>query len=132
MTDPPQDPSEYHFGPVEAEGARLCIRAAELCAAGRAYADIATELGLDSPLEAKRCAEVGFSLAPGEDLRMRRTALAADNGGDFARARKCLQAAELRAQGTSWQDIQRELELDDVMRAKKLADLGWLICKLVS
>ena len=69
MTDPPQDPSEYHFGPVEAEGARLCIRAAQLRAEGRPYEAIAVELGFESRVHAKKCAEVGFSLAPGEDLQ---------------------------------------------------------------
>lgn len=41
-------------------------------ARSRSYKDIAAELGLNSPLEAKKCAEVGWGLAPGEDLRASR------------------------------------------------------------
>lgn len=62
----------WKIGPVGEERARLCIRAAELRARAVPYADIARELGLNSPLDAKKCAEVGYGLAPGEDLRMAR------------------------------------------------------------
>jgi len=51
---------------------RLCIRAAELRAKSWTYAKIADELGLDTPMAAKKCAETGYGLAPGEDLRMAR------------------------------------------------------------
>lgn len=78
MTDPPKEPSEYNFGPVEADGARLCIRAAQLRAQGRPYEAIAAELGLESPVHAKKCAEVGFSLAPGEDLQTWRRLVAGE------------------------------------------------------
>jgi hypothetical protein len=47
------------------ELARLCIRATLLRAEALSYADIAAELGLGSPQEAKKCAEVGFGLSLG-------------------------------------------------------------------
>jgi hypothetical protein len=47
----------------------LCIRAAEMRSKGRTYVMIAEALGMDSPVTAKRCAEVGYGLAPGDDLR---------------------------------------------------------------
>ena len=62
----------WKIGPVGEERARICIRAAELRARSVSYRDIAKELGLDSPLAAKKCAETGYGLAPGEDLRMAR------------------------------------------------------------
>jgi hypothetical protein len=62
----------WKIGPVGEERARICIRAAELRARAVPYKDIAAELGLDSPLAAKKCAETGYGLAPGEDLRMAR------------------------------------------------------------
>ena len=62
----------WKIGPVGEERARICIRAAELRARAVPYGEIARELGLDSPLAAKKCAEVGYGLAPGEDLRMAR------------------------------------------------------------
>ena len=62
----------WKIGPVGEERARICIRAAELRARSVSYRDIAAELGLDSPLAAKKCAETGYGLAPGEDLRMAR------------------------------------------------------------
>jgi hypothetical protein len=58
--------------PSAEERVRLCIRAAELRARSVSYKDIAAELGLESPLAAKKCAETGYGLAPGEDLRMAR------------------------------------------------------------
>ena len=48
----------------------------------------------------------------------------------FARARKCLRAAELRAQGVGWHDIQRELEIDHPVKAKQFAERGHLILRL--
>ena len=62
----------WKVGPVAEERARVCIRAAELRARSATWKAIADELGLDSPMAAKKCAEVGFGLAPGEDLRMAR------------------------------------------------------------
>jgi hypothetical protein len=58
--------------PSAEERVRLCIRAAELRARSMSYKDIQAELGLESALAAKKCAEVGYGLAPGEDLRMAR------------------------------------------------------------
>jgi hypothetical protein len=57
---------------MQADRARLCIRAAELRSKGQTYAMIAELLGLDGPMAAKRCAEVGYGLAPGDDLRVGR------------------------------------------------------------
>jgi hypothetical protein len=72
MTDPPQEPPEYRITVNDLERARLCLRAAQLRADGQPYSQIATDLSLDSPAAAKRCAEVGYSLGPSEDLRMLR------------------------------------------------------------
>jgi hypothetical protein len=58
--------------PSAEERVRICIRAAELRARAVSYKEIAAELGLESPLAAKKCAETGYGLAPGEDLRMAR------------------------------------------------------------
>jgi hypothetical protein len=63
--------------PEELERARLCVRAATMRAAAVPYADIARELGLESAMAAKRCAEVGFEMAPAEDLRVARERAAA-------------------------------------------------------
>jgi hypothetical protein len=68
VTDPPHDPPE------------LCIRAAQLRAQTRDYGRIAAELGLDSPDHARKCAQVGFSLVPQEDLATLRRALAREKG----------------------------------------------------
>lgn len=58
MTDPP----EWRLTVNAHERARICINAALRRAEGWSYGDIARELGLDSLLTAKKCAEVGFSL----------------------------------------------------------------------
>jgi len=68
----PMPSPAYRIGPVAMEKAQACIRAAEMRAKGMKWQDIMAELGLASPLEAKRCAEVGFGLAPGDDLAMAR------------------------------------------------------------
>jgi hypothetical protein len=54
---------------MQQDRVRLCIRAAEYRSKGQTYARIAELLGLDNPQVAKRCAEVGYGLAPGDDLR---------------------------------------------------------------
>ena len=62
----------WRMSPMAVEKAQTCIRAAEMRARAASFRDIAAELGLSSPAEAKKCAEVGYGLAPGEDLRMAR------------------------------------------------------------
>jgi hypothetical protein len=62
----------WQITPAAAEQAQACIKAADMAARGARYADIAAELGLASPLEAKKCVIRGYSLAPGEDYRMGR------------------------------------------------------------
>lgn len=54
------------------EKMRLCLRAADMKARGAPFARIADELGLDSPKDAARCAEKGYSLSPCEDHRTAR------------------------------------------------------------
>lgn len=62
----------WKMSPMSIEKAQTCIRAAELRARSMSFRDIAAELVLSSPAEAKKCAEAGYGLAPGEDLRMAR------------------------------------------------------------
>lgn len=66
---PIADKTPWRLARTQAERARLCIRAAELRSKGQTYAVIAEQLGMDSPAAAKKCAEVGYGLAPGDDLR---------------------------------------------------------------
>lgn len=66
---PIADKTPWRLPKNQAERARLCIRAAELRSKGQTYAKIAELLGMDSPAAAKKCAEVGYGLAPGDDLR---------------------------------------------------------------
>ena len=66
------------------ENARLCIRAAEMRARGMKWAPIAAELGLDMPMDAKRCAEAAYGLVPAEDLRTGRR-VAADELDELRR-----------------------------------------------
>ena len=66
---PIADKTPWRLPKNQAERARLCIRAAELRSKGQTYAKIAEQLGMDSPAVAKKCAEVGYGLAPGDDLR---------------------------------------------------------------
>ena len=54
---------------MQADRARLCIRAAEMRSKGQTYGKIAELLGIPDAVAAKRCAEVGYGLAPGDDLR---------------------------------------------------------------
>ncbi len=68
----PRTPSRkppWQIAPAAVEQAQTCIRAADMSARGASYAAIAAELGLSCALEAKKCAERGYGLAPGEDLR---------------------------------------------------------------
>ena len=69
---PPGRVPAWKISPMSLERAQTCIRAAELRARSASWKDIAAELGLDSPVEARKCADVGYGLAPGEDLRMAR------------------------------------------------------------
>ena len=69
---PPRPSPAWKISPMSIEKAQTCIRAAELRARSMSFRDIAAELVLSSPAEAKKCAEVGYGLAPGEDLRMAR------------------------------------------------------------
>ena len=62
----------WNIAPVALAKAQTCIRAAELRARSVSFKNIALELGLSSPLEAKKCAERGYGLAPGDDLRTAR------------------------------------------------------------
>lgn len=66
---PIADKTPWRLPAGQAERARLCIRAAEMRSKGKTYVMIAEALGMDSPVTAKRCAEVGYGLAPGDDLR---------------------------------------------------------------
>ena len=66
------DKTPWKLGKTSEDRARICIRAAEERTKGRKYDAIAELLGLDSPMTAKRCAEVGYGLAPGDDLRLGR------------------------------------------------------------
>lgn len=66
---PIADKTPWRLARTQADRARLCIRAAEMRSKGRTYAQIATALGMDTPIDAKKCAEVGYGLAPGDDLR---------------------------------------------------------------
>ena len=71
----PRTPSRkgpWQITPLASEQAQVCIRAADMAARGARFADIARELGLPSPMEAKKCVIKGYSLAPGEDYRMGR------------------------------------------------------------
>lgn len=74
---PVADPSPWRIGPAATERVRICIRAAELRAKSVGYVKIAELLGLENGQAAKKCAEAGFGLAPGEDLRMARRVSAA-------------------------------------------------------
>lgn len=69
---PPGKPNPYALSPLATEQAQVCIRAADMAARGARFADIAAELSLASPAEAKKCVLKGYSLAPGEDYRMGR------------------------------------------------------------
>lgn len=69
---PVADKAPWRLGKASEDRARLCIRAAELRTRGTRFDVIAAELGLDSAMTAKRCAEVGYGLAPGDDLRLGR------------------------------------------------------------
>lgn len=66
---PIADKTPWKLAKTAQDRARLCIRAAEMRAKGKTYAMIAETLGMDTPAAAKRCAEVGYGLAPGDDLR---------------------------------------------------------------
>lgn len=74
----PSKRNPWAIGPLAVEQVQICIRAADMCARGTSYATIAAELGLGSPLEAKKCAERGYGLAPGEDHRMARRKAASE------------------------------------------------------
>lgn len=64
--------SPWQIAPLAAEKVQVCIRAADMSARGMKYAAIAAELGLPSAIDARKCAERGYSLAPGEDYQMAR------------------------------------------------------------
>jgi len=66
---PIHDKTPWRIPKMQEDRARLCIRAAEMRSKGRTYVQIAEALGLDNAIAAKRCTEVGYGLAPGDDLR---------------------------------------------------------------
>lgn len=72
MPGTPARKNPWALTPLATEQAQVCIRAADLAARGQNFAAIAAELGLASPLEAKKCVIKGYSIAPGEDYRMGR------------------------------------------------------------
>lgn len=74
---PIADRTPWRIGPSATERARICIQAAEMRARSVPYNKIAERLGLENGQAAKKCAEAGFGLAPGEDLRMARRVSAA-------------------------------------------------------
>lgn len=69
---PIADKTPWRLAKTHQDRARLCIRAAEMRSKGGTYAHISEVLGMDSPQAAKKCAEVGYGLAPGDDLRVGR------------------------------------------------------------
>ena len=66
---PIADKTPWRLPKMQADRARLCIRAAEMRSKGQTYGKIAELLGIPDAVAAKRCAEVGYGLAPGDDLR---------------------------------------------------------------
>jgi hypothetical protein len=66
---PIDDKTPWRLAKTAADRARLCIRAAEMRSKGRTYVQIAETLGMENAQAAKKCAEVGYGLAPGDDLR---------------------------------------------------------------
>ena len=63
------DKTPWRLPKMQADRARLCIRAAEMRSKGQTYGKIAEMLGIPDAMAAKKCAEVGYGLAPGDDLR---------------------------------------------------------------
>lgn len=51
------------------ENVQICIRCAERRVKGATWKDIAIAEGLDSPMAAKKCIDVGLQLIPSEDVR---------------------------------------------------------------
>jgi hypothetical protein len=66
---PIADKTPWKLAKTAADRARLCIRAAEMRSRGQTYVKIAETLGMENAQAAKKCAEVGYGLAPGDDLR---------------------------------------------------------------
>lgn len=66
---PIADKTPWRLPKMQADRARLCIRAAEMRSKGQTYGKIAELLGIPDAMAAKKCAEVGYGLAPGDDLR---------------------------------------------------------------
>lgn len=62
----------WAMSPRAAEQAQVCIRAADMAARGASFSQIAAELDLPSPHDARQCVLQGYVLAPGEDYRMGR------------------------------------------------------------
>ena len=62
----------WAIAPLAVEQVQICIRAADMSARGASYPQIASDLGLTSAAEARKCAERGYGLAPGEDYQMAR------------------------------------------------------------
>lgn len=82
VATPEEDPGEKKRPPVKrkpwaipavaVEQMQTCFRAADMSAKGASWPAIAKELGLESALAARKCAERGYGLAPGEDYQMAR------------------------------------------------------------
>ena len=73
-------PNPWNIPRAAEENARTCIRAAEMRARGASWAEIQAELGLETQKAARLCAEKGYGLAPGEDLRIARRRAAGRTG----------------------------------------------------
>jgi hypothetical protein len=67
------DDGDVRLNPTTADKAQLCIRAAEMRASHKTFAEIARQLHLASPAVAKRAVQRGLGMIPSEDVReMRR------------------------------------------------------------